>query len=243
MDKMSWEEIWNHKVCNTDIMTFSKDRVLSELLKINGFDSKSGVFDLEKYLIFIKKLCKKIGIIDIKSIFEVGCGSGAFLFALLNIRGGGDIMKLGGIDYSKSLIEYSKMVFNGYKDNFSFQKANELGVDDRYDLICSFSVFHYFQDLFYARDVLEKMILKAVKRVLILDVLDINKKAEDIALKKKLYGKDYEKMYGALPHLYYSKDFFLQVAQEFGLSCEIWDQEIEGYQNSDFRFNVLINKE
>ena len=78
---------------------------------------------------------------------------------------------------------------------------------------------------------------------LVLDVLDEEKQTSDIAYKKQVYGKDYEAFYGSLQHLYYPKEMFGEIAEEFGFSCLIEEQSIDNYPNSEFRFNVIAHRQ
>lgn len=45
---------------------------------------------------------------DVNSVYEVGCGSGANLYLLKN-RG----IQVGGIDYSRSLVDTAKKIVGG----------------------------------------------------------------------------------------------------------------------------------
>lgn len=88
------------------------------------------------------------------------------------------------------------------------------------------------------------MIEKARKKVLFLDILDSKKQEQDIAYKIEAYGEsEYKRLYGELPHLYYEKSFFQEIAQMHNLKCEIQDQNIAGYHNSHFRFNCVMWKD
>ncbi|MDD7568055.1 MAG: hypothetical protein PUJ79_06600, partial [Helicobacter sp.] len=122
-------------------------------------------------------------------------------------------------------------------------QAQDLPTAPQYDCVASFSVFHYFENLAYARRVITKMIEKARKKVLFLDILDSKKQEQDIAYKIEAYGEsEYKRLYGQLPHLYYEKSFFQEIAKIHNLKCEIQDQNIAGYQNSHFRFNCMMSK-
>ena len=71
-----------------------------------------------------------------------------------------------------------------------------------------------------------------------MDVPDLAKKAANDAYRQSL-GKTYDVV---LEHRFYNKDFFKEICSEAGLECKIWDQNIEGYKNSEFRFNILVQK-
>lgn len=240
---MSWKKIWNQKTSTLDFSCSQDEQILQELLFLNGFDTKSGSLKLQDYRDFVQEIFIQAKLKDYTSIFEVGCGAGAFLFALNLVGGGGSFKSIGGMDYAKNLILYAREVFPQFQDNFYHQDARYLEKIDSVDVMCTFSVMHYFSDLEYARFVMEQMFQKAKKCVLFLDVLDFLKKSQDIEKKRQLYGQEYEKMYGNLPHLYYRKEMFLKMAKRYGFVCKIQDQNIKNYLNSEFRFNVIATKE
>ena len=60
------------------------------------------------------------------------------------------------------------------------EKTRHLKTDFKlkYDYVISNSVFHYFDNLDYAEQVIKKMLLKATKKVGIFDLNDFSKKSE-----------------------------------------------------------------
>lgn len=159
--------------------------------------------------------------------------------------GGGDMRYsfIGGMDYASNLLVYAREVFKHREAHFVHAEASGLDEHARCDAVVSFGVLHYFPSLEYAREVVRKMFQKARKCVLVLDVLDEKKQSSDIAYKKQAYGKDYEAFYGSLKHLYYPKEMFSEIAEEFGFSCLIEEQSIDNYPNSEFRFNVIAHRQ
>ncbi len=93
----NWNDIWDKKTLNLDFdfLESNTKSVLSQLLKLNGFDSKTGTFSIDNYLNFIKDIFNKADLNNCDSVYEVGCGAGAFLYALnlqkicINMGGGG----------------------------------------------------------------------------------------------------------------------------------------------------------
>ena len=53
---------------------------LDNLIRIDGFDNKYGEVDIESWKEIIDFCSKKLNIIPGESIFEIGCGAGAFLY-------------------------------------------------------------------------------------------------------------------------------------------------------------------
>ena len=225
----NWKAIWN-----------KEDRVnkfiLEMLLKADGFDSPTGRISVEDWNIYVNKISKKAGIKEPDSVFDVGCGSGAFLYPLYLKN-----HKVGGIDYSSVLIDLANAIMK--KGTFEQDEAIHIDVNKKFDVVLSSGVFLYFKDKKYAKDVLLKMIKKATKTVAIFDVNDATKESNYHEIRMKTMTKQqYEKKYKGLDHLFLKKDFFRQIAEEQGLKVEIWDQNFDSYKNAQFRFNVVMKK-
>lgn len=224
-----WQKIWN-----------KKDRVesiiLETLIKADGFDVGAGSFKLDDWLNYTKKLFETLNLKDDDSIYEVGCGSGAFLYPLYI-----NSFKVSGLDYSSILIELA----NTFMKDCSFKNDEAINLDtkEKFDILISHGVFHYFEDQAYAKEVIKKMIEKANKKIAIFDIND--KAKEDIYHQIRMQGlskEEYEKKYEGLDHLFYEKSWFEDLAKEFGLKIEIFDQDFDAYLNSKLRFNVIMEK-
>ena len=79
-----WKEIWNKEERVNKI-------VLETLIKADGFDSGAGSFSVDDWIEYTQEFFNKLKIQENQSIFDVGCGSGAFVFPLYlkNNKGGG----------------------------------------------------------------------------------------------------------------------------------------------------------
>lgn len=277
MQTKTWQDIWESKRLdsNMNLQNADTNEVIQELLRCNGFDSKTGSFSIETYRNFIADIFQKAKLGQCDSMYEVGCGAGAFLYAMNTQKaennqtainsintstdstgGGGQMLSqcnvlknplhtlgfknLGGIDYSKNLSHIAKLALP--YANITQGEARDID-SVLYDSVCSFSVFHYFPSLQYAKEVIAKMIDKTRKKVLFLDILDLEQREADIAYKKQICGDDYEKLYeGTTKHLYYPKDLFVEFAKSKRCEIHIEQQNIKGYANSPFRFNVIMEK-
>jgi 2-polyprenyl-3-methyl-5-hydroxy-6-metoxy-1,4-benzoquinol methylase len=98
----SWKKIWNNR--NTELTCFNTENefeMYAQLKKLDGFDV-SIENEMEYYKSFYASILETFKMIgdntNIKSAYEVGCGSGADLY-LLHRRG----ISVGGIDYSEKL--------------------------------------------------------------------------------------------------------------------------------------------
>ena len=174
-----------------------------------------------------------------KSIYEVGCGSGANLY-LFNKLG----LEVGGIDYSKPLIDIAKKVLVSSDIicdeaiNIPLPSSLNSGI---YDFMLSNSVFSYFPNIEYANIVLEKMYDKCRYAIGLIDIHDIKKEKDFIEYRIKTI-KNYTEKYNGLNKLFYSKDFFIEFAQKHNMKIHFSNSDIDGYWNNEFVFNCFMYK-
>ena len=227
----TWKEIWNSRN-----ISLQNNDLLSELIRLDGFDTEHGKVSKEEWLNYNKKIAQMVSLNNTDSIFEVGCGSGAFLYPF---HAGGHTV--GGIDYSHSLIDAACSLWA--ENKVSACEAIDLSISERYDIVLSNGVFLYFPDHDYAEKVLEKMIQKSKRVIAILEVPDEAKFHESESMRKKMIGEEeYRKKYSSLKHLQFSRQWFSDIAKKHGLSIEIHDQCIDDYKNGKFRFNCILKK-
>jgi len=228
-----WREIWEKKGQSCK----KKDINLIDLLYLDGFD-RIGKFNEDTWMRLVDSISKELNLSPGKSLLEIGCGSGAMLLPLSQRN-----IKVAGIDYSASLINIAKLVIPDMIAIVS--EADKLPFrDNKFDFVMSNSVFQYFSNKNYAKNVLNEMVRVVSKnegKLLILDVPDISKEGLSEDFRKNIMNKStYKKLYNGLYHTYYPKDWFKSYALEEGLKFKIFDQSIEGYDNSPYRFNVLF---
>ena len=224
-----WKTVWNgsERINNP---------ILETLIKVNGFDSGPGSFTLENWKIYVQEFFNQLSIKSNESVFDIGCGSGAFLFPLY-LNGN----KVGGIDYSSPLIDLANTIM---KDcDFERNEASKTDFKLRYDYVISHSVFHYFDNLDYAEEVIKKMLLKATKKIGIFDLNDFSKKSEYHKTRMgRMNKQEYIQKYEGLDHLFYEKRWFEAIAEKYSVKIEIFDQTFKYYSNSKLRFNVIMTK-
>ena len=91
----NWHRVWSHRRSSASI---SIQDPLQQLIALNGFDSPLGAMSANDWKKYLGIFVERCGLAEADSIFEVGCGSGAFLYPLL-MSG----YQIGGLDYSKEM--------------------------------------------------------------------------------------------------------------------------------------------
>ncbi len=224
-----WKEIWNRR----HIETFSSN-ILQNLIDLDGFDSGAGKLSAEVWRHYAGEIARLIGLRKGDSVFEIGCGAGAFLFALRELGA-----KVAGLDYSAGLIDAArKAIPDGH---FSHMEAAELTSDQTFDFVIANGVFHYFPNQAYAGDVLAHALKKARRAVAILEIPDASMLEESERTRRLMLSTDeYEKKYQGLAHQYYSREWFEALAAKMGFLCSIVQQNIPGYSQNPFRMNCIM---
>ena len=225
----NWKDVWSERN-----MPDSGD-TLNKMLRLDGMDTGFGSVENKDWEDYVNSIIKKCRITPESQVFEIGCGSGAFLYPMYQ-----QSINVSGLDFSQQLITYAKSFMP--KGNF-YQGDATQALSKKYSHIVSSGVFMYFTDLSYAKKVLENCLQYTSQYIAILDVPDIAKQAQNENIRESHYTKgDYQKDYDNLQHLYYSKSWFTQTLANLGVNnIEIVDQNINGYKNSEFRFNIFIN--
>ena len=70
----SWQKVRESRKLTTH------GSVQEQLIRANGFDSGVGEVDIDRYTHFVNYHSELINLKPGESVFEVGCGSGAFLY-------------------------------------------------------------------------------------------------------------------------------------------------------------------
>lgn len=229
----NWLKIWDKRITSSNY-----EDTLEELIRLDGFDNGAGVIkksDWLEYISWISKIC------DIKlndSIFEVGCGCGAFLYPFYCLG-----HTVGGIDYSSTLIKEIQKLWSQNIQTIYCSEAQYLDSESKYDIVFSNSVFFYFPDYDYAEIVIKKMIEKSKKTIAILEVPDkaLYKECEQMR-QGNIGEQEYKKKYEGLNHLYFEKKWFIDIGKKYSLEAHIFNQNINNYGNSKFRFNCIYKK-
>jgi ubiquinone/menaquinone biosynthesis C-methylase UbiE len=225
----TWKSVWERKgaaAAGRSMYT------IEELFAADGFDTATGKTSEAGRERMGALVAEKLGAAPGRRILEVGCGAGAVL-ALLAGTGA----KLAGADYSAPHIEIARRALPEAELHVA-EAAVLPFAGAAFDGIFSHGVFLYFQDLDYARRVLDEMlrVAKPLARLLIVDVPDAATREECIAARRAAGAS-------LTPaHLYYPRSFFEGFAARRGLRANIFEQDIPDYGNAAFRYNVLLER-
>lgn len=233
----NWQKIWESRkdtLSGIDMINYRE--VFIELKRINGFDVNGGP-TVDSLLRQYENTKAALNIVKGTAVFEVGCGAGANLYLFAR-----DGCKVGGLDYSATLINIAKKVIP--TDSLSeliCTGADELPIDKKFDAVFSNGVFPYFDNYSYAKRVLEKMYLKSRRNIVVLAIYD--KELEEIHLNHRRQTiENYDERYKDLPKLFYPRQFFEDFAARHDLSIHFTKNELEGYGNALFTYHCFMER-
>src|SRR5262249_35410632 len=99
-DFMNWREIWESR-------SLGGGTPLQQLMAADGFDGFAQM-DERAWRDYVARVGERLGIAPRSSIFEVGCGAGAFLFPWHEAE-----HPIGGIDASSRLLGFARQAMPG----------------------------------------------------------------------------------------------------------------------------------
>ena len=170
----NWKDIRNRRTSG------SEEVGLECLIKLDGFDTGAGRIEADDWRKYAALIAEKLCIRDGATVFEVGCGAGAFLYALREKYS----LSVGGIDYSAGLIAAASRIMTD--GDFRVAEAKELEVQPQFDYVIANSVFHYFNPE-HAAEVLDRMIQKARIAAVVMDIPALCTKDESEKLRREYF--------------------------------------------------------
>lgn len=232
-----WQQIWQHRRDNLQHIDASDTRaVFAELIRLDGYDSAGLTSELVDYMAHQYddlKAALNIG----GSVFEVGCGAGAWLYMFAR-----DGYTVGGLDYSAALIDIARKVLPAENvRELICAGAEDLSTDKKYDATFATSVFSYFDDVAYAERVLEKMLSKSLHTVAVLDIYDKAFEAELLAERRRTI-ENYDERYRGLSKLFLPRSFFEDFAARHALKIHFADNKRAGYVNAPYTYHCFMER-
>jgi len=233
---MTWKYVWGKHLEHNFLLSDDPDRLLKSLIVSDGFDTGLGLIQPEDWKVYVEQLCTALKLKPDMTVFEVGCGGGAFLFPLYQ-KG----YTVGGIDMASNLIHLAKLAMPGCR--FEVANAMDFKVTERAHVVLANSVFQYFDSLKVAEVVLLKMFEMADSMVAVLNVPDVMTDVEEMeASRKALPVGVYDELYNGLKHLYFERNWFVMMGKRAGWKVRVFGQQIPNYGKNGFRYNVVFKK-
>lgn len=230
----AWHRIWSKRVHRES----EPENILEYLIELDGFDTSFGAMKANDWSEYVRSVSDLIKIRPGESLFEVGCGSGAFLYPFYSAG-----HPVGGLDYSYPLIAAARKYMPLNADNILHQSAIDLNPPIQYDHIVSNHVFHYFSDKEYCKNVLAVMLLHARINVLITALPDTLSMNESERFRRAQMSPDeYNKKYKDLHILYFSKEDLEDQARSHGYISTFIPHKMPGFAQSHPRFDCLFTR-
>tara|TARA_R100000808_G_C2151295_1_gene160260 strand:- start:1172 stop:1723 length:552 start_codon:yes stop_codon:yes gene_type:complete len=174
---MRWKDIWTRK----------GHQDTTDLRLLNGYEDTS----IDERMV-TEKISNTLGITKESRVLEVGCGAGMLAQHL--------DCDYTGVDYSSSLVKKHIEILG---NKVFVSPANDLKFQDHsFDFAFSYSVFHYFEDHEYAREVIREMERVAKKGIFVGDIPVKSHRKEHL-----LYGDEHFVGWNTEPG-YYNPDRF-----------------------------------
>jgi SAM-dependent methyltransferase len=229
----NWHSVWSKRV-----LPESSGTVLEKLIAMDGFDTPLGVMEEADWRNYVTRFAERSGITPADSIFEVGCGSGAFLYPFYEMG-----QKVSGIDFSTELVKVARSVMPLAASALEATEASVIDPAQKFDVVIANHVIHYFPGMEYAAGVLDAMFRKASKCVSVSGIPDQSLRADSESFRKGMLSDDeYEKKYAGLPILYFQKDWFQQLAEANSFSCAFFEHQMPGFAQNQFRFDCVMKR-
>lgn len=234
MIKNKWIKIWN------DRSKISKKKItLSDLISLNGFDHSTKDYNQISWKLLVKDFLNRTKLKKGQNFLEIGCGSGAFLFACNNLVKANYY----GFDYSKNQIKIAKKTLPNV--NLKIFEAKEFDYGKtKFDVIVAHSVFQYFPNKIYYTKVLKKSFNHMNEKgiLCLMDLNDIKFEKSYHNARRKIYKKKnlYNEKYNNLSHLFFDKRKLKKVLMTIGFSKVLFfPHKVKTYGNSNLRFNLI----
>ena len=193
-----WRKVWGRRRFEDGTPS------LSDLIVADGFDTAFSAVTAEAWSEFVERTVDSLKLVAGDSLFDVGCGSGAFLYLPYQ-----NDVAVGGADYSESQIDFARVAMpNG---DFTVCEANAINTSIPFDVVISCAVFQYFGSLDYAREVIQRMCRKATRAVAILNIPDAATAEAAMNYRQTAFGgqEAYEERYLGLDHQTYGREWSL----------------------------------
>lgn len=190
---------------------------------MNGYNGRLSYLPDHASRLLIDSINKHLALTTDDTLLDVGCGSGMLAKLLQKL-----VHKVIGIDSAQEMLKHVPKTIKTY-----VAEANNMPfLDNTFDKILCHSIFQYFPSQTYATLVIKELerVCKVGGLIYIVDVPDQEKKHE--------YEKNKKKEGHTLKRWFYTKNYFADIWPH----AKIFDNRLRGYDNAQYRFNILVEK-
>ena len=235
--KDQWKEIWGKKE-----ISVNSEIGLKQLINADGFDNGVGSYSVQNWRKMVADFCNRVSLKNDANVVEIGCGSGAFLYAARELVDANYY----GVDYSKSLIDIAQQAIP-HGCFVADEALNQNFVSTVFDVVFSHSVFHYFPHVGYAEEVLLNWcaLIRPGGYLVLMDINDVEYEKTYHASRMSEYKnpKEYITKYDGLNHLFLSQQKLSDYLSKIGMSdIAFFPHSVPSYGNSQFRFNLICRR-
>jgi len=230
----TWYRIWQKKGRELVGLAGSSGDLLRTLLCLDGYDSPTASLSMQEWSAQIEYVRRTLALTLDASVFEVGCGAGAFLYGLRRY-----CRTVGGLDYSAPLLNIARKLLTS--NDLIMAEAIQLPRSPMYDHVVSHGVFHYFPNEAYAARVVRRMAAKAIRTIAVLDVNDSAKRDEAQEMRRKAYAESGHPN-EELSQLFLHREFFQMLADELNCRVRIDESILRKAINGGYRYNAFLFK-
>jgi SAM-dependent methyltransferase len=229
----AWSRFWEER---------GKSHPDDDPIALDGWDYGISVMGARQAAFLLEQVIKELCIAPDRRFLEVGCGAGMFLLPLL------EKTKIAvGCDLAETMLRRAYQ----HKANLNLQvvEASDLPYQSNtFDAILVYSVFHYFPSHEYASRVLGELyrVCRGQGKIWIGDVPDEAKREKALLHREQMMRQSAPRWtwpdVGLLVHRFYDDEFFIGFCERLGCKYRIVPQNVAGYVQGRYRFNVYIEK-
>jgi trans-aconitate methyltransferase len=226
----TWRAVWERRT-----LAPGTPLTLESLIALDGFDGFGAVPDEHSWRAYAARVGDRLGVAPGDSIYDVGCGAGAFLEPFAR-RG----HRVGGLDFAPGLVAIARRALP--EAELTVAEARDLDPAP-YDVVVSHSLFLYLPSHEHAAAVVHAMLRKARRAFAILDVPDRARASAALAFRRAHLGADaYGSQYADLRHLSLDREWFGRCLAGEAVDVSIHDVDLAGYPHGPHRFNVCVRR-
>lgn len=231
---MKWKDVWRAKGAKAP-----HEPTLPDLMSLNGYDSGAGVAAFDALDAFSARVSARLKIKSGTRLLEAGCGGGAWLRRHY-LNG----VNVSGVDFSPAHLRVARQMMPAGLFAAADIRALPFGKSE-FDVAIAGSCFLYLPNSKDASDALGELVrvLRPGGRGAVTDLPDIKMHAESETFRRGELGQaEYDRRYAGLAHQYFDRDEMISLTESLGCRATTSTQEIAGYGNSPYRFNLWLEK-